>query len=64
MLGDTPPVSCAKCGARLFLPEASEYCDAQNLRHHWNCETCNYSFETTVRLRPDAGGVGPTSNDL
>jgi DNA-directed RNA polymerase subunit RPC12/RpoP len=44
----TPPVSCTKCGERLFVPEASEYFEANSVRHYWKCEPCGYSFETTA----------------
>ena len=51
----TPPVSCAKCGERLFVPEASEYLEANNVRHRWKCEPCCCSFETTVCLTAQRG---------
>jgi hypothetical protein len=35
---DAPFVSCTRCGERLFVPEASEYSDARNVRHRWKCE--------------------------
>ena len=52
---DTPLVSCAKCGERLFVPEASEFSDANNVRYQWKCESCGCSFETTVCLRAQRG---------
>jgi len=52
---NTSLVSCAKCGERLLLPEASEYCDAHNVRHHWKCERCGCSRETTVYLGAQRG---------
>jgi hypothetical protein len=52
---DTPLVSCAKCGERLFVPEASELSDANNVRYQWKCESCGCSFETTVCLRAQRG---------
>ncbi len=51
----TPPVSCAKCGERLFVPEASEYLEANNVRHRWKCEPCGCSFETTVCFSAQRG---------
>jgi transcription elongation factor Elf1 len=41
---------CAQCGERLFLPEWSEYVDDGRARYLWQCESCGYSFETTVRF--------------
>ena len=52
---DTPLVSCAKCGEQLFVPEASEYFDAHNVRHRWKCGPCGYSFETTVSFAAQRG---------
>ena len=43
-----PVVECAQCGEPLFAPEWSEHVDDRRVRHAWNCETCRYSFETTV----------------
>ena len=51
----TPPVSCAKCGERPFVPEASEHFEPNNVRHRWKCETCGCSFETTVCLSAQRG---------
>ena len=52
---DTPLVSCARCGERLFVPEASEYSDARNVRHRWKCGPCGCSFETAVSLGAQRG---------
>lgn len=52
---DIPPVSCTKCGHRLFVPEASEYSDAHNVRHHWKCGHCGYFFETNIYLSGQRG---------
>jgi hypothetical protein len=41
-------VDCAQCGEHLFLPEWSEFVDERRVRHLWQCQSCNYSFETTV----------------
>jgi hypothetical protein len=41
-------VECAQCGERLFLPERSEFIDERCARYLWQCESCDYSFETTV----------------
>lgn len=45
-----PSVECRHCGARLYVPEWSEYLDGGRARHLWQCEACGCSFETTVRL--------------
>jgi len=52
---DTPLVSCARCGERLVVPEASEYSDARSVRHRWKCGPCGCSFETTVSLGAQRG---------
>jgi transcription elongation factor Elf1 len=43
-------IECAQCGARLFVPEWTEYVDARRVRHLWTCEACGLAFETTVRF--------------
>jgi len=45
-----PVIECAQCGERLYVPEWSEFLDGGGVRHLWQCEACNYSFETTVRF--------------
>jgi transcription elongation factor Elf1 len=45
-----PQIECAQCGEELFVPEWSEFVDAQRVRHLWNCDTCGYTFETTARF--------------
>ena len=45
-----PLIDCAQCGAPLYVPEWSEYLDGGSIRHLWQCEACDYSFETTVRF--------------
>lgn len=52
---DIPLVSCAKCGERLYVPEASQYSDAHNVCHRWKCGPCDYLFETTVYLGGQRG---------
>jgi DNA-directed RNA polymerase subunit RPC12/RpoP len=44
-----PPIECAQCGERIFMPEWSEWVDSSQIRHLWRCEACDYCFETTVR---------------
>ncbi len=43
-------IECAQCGNSLFMPEWSELVDERRVRHLWQCETCGYAFETTVRF--------------
>lgn len=45
-----PGIECRHCGARIFIPEWSEFLDGGRARHLWECEDCGCSFETTVRL--------------
>jgi len=50
-----PIVPCAQCGDTLFAPEWSEYLDDRRVRHLWSCDSCGYSFESTVAYPdPDA----------
>ncbi len=45
----TPMIECVQCGERLFVPEWSAYVvDERRVRHLWECEACDYAFETTV----------------
>jgi len=41
-------IPCAQCGESLFMPEWSEYVDERRVRHLWECEACDYAFETIV----------------
>lgn len=43
-------IACAQCGEALFMPEWSELVDERRVRHLWQCDTCGYAFETTVRF--------------
>ncbi|HTT47570.1 MAG TPA: hypothetical protein VMG39_06140 [Pseudolabrys sp.] len=43
-----PQMSCAQCGKALFMPEWSELIDERRVRHLWQCEACDYAFESTV----------------
>ena len=43
-----PMIKCAQCGERLFMPEWSEHVDEHRVRHLWECEACDYAFETTA----------------
>jgi hypothetical protein len=39
---------CAQCGEHLFAPEWAEYLDGGRVRHLWQCEACEYAFESTI----------------
>jgi hypothetical protein len=43
-----PILECAQCGEPLFMPEWSELVDERRVRHLWQCDACDYAFETTV----------------
>jgi hypothetical protein len=43
-----PVIECAQCGERIYVPEWSEFVDGGGVRHLWQCEACDYSFETMV----------------
>jgi hypothetical protein len=45
-----PLIECAQCGERIYIPEWSECLDGFRVRHLWQCDACDYSFETTVCL--------------
>ncbi len=51
-VGLTP---CAQCGDPLVAPTWSEHVDERCVRHLWECEACDYKFETAVYLRGRAG---------
>jgi len=43
-------LECGQCGEPLFMPEWSELVDEHQVRHLWECTTCGYAFETSVRF--------------
>ena len=43
-----PMIECAQCGEQLFVPGWSEHVDERRVRHLWECEACDYAFETTA----------------
>lgn len=47
--GDTLPL-CPHCGDLLVAPEASEWVDGDEIRHHWACESCGGSSCTSIEL--------------
>ena len=44
-----PLIECAQCGESIDIPEWSENLEGGHVRHLWICESCGYSFETTIR---------------
>jgi hypothetical protein len=43
--------SCTQCGEPLVAPTGSGHVDEWCVRHLWECEACDYRFETAVNLR-------------
>jgi hypothetical protein len=43
-----PHIPCGQCSESLFMPEWSEYVDERRVRHLWECDACDYAFETIV----------------
>jgi ribosomal protein S27AE len=43
-----PHMPCAQCGESLFMPEWSEHVDERRVRHLWQCDACDYTFEAVV----------------
>jgi ribosomal protein L37AE/L43A len=46
---------CAQCGNVLIAPVWSEHLSEHSVRHLWNCDACDYEYETTVYLVPRVG---------
>jgi hypothetical protein len=47
--------SCPKCGEPMMAPEYPEFsarCGADEIRHFWLCDSCNYRFDTVVKFKP------------
>lgn len=44
---------CPHCGDLLIAPVASEFVEAGEIRHHWECEACGRASSTTVQLSDD-----------
>lgn len=49
-----PHMPCAQCGESLFMPEWSEHVDERRVRHLWQCDACDYTFEAIVTRRVEA----------
>jgi hypothetical protein len=43
-----PMINCGQCGEHLFVPQWTEYVDQYRVRHLWECEACDYAFETAA----------------
>lgn len=41
-----PLITCAQCGTMIYAAEWSEHVDERRVRHLWECNACNYTFET------------------
>ena len=42
---------CPQCGMNIIAPTWSEYASEGRVRYLWNCDACNYEFETTVMFK-------------
>jgi ribosomal protein L37AE/L43A len=40
--------TCAQCGDSLIAPTWSQHVNDRCIRHFWECEACDYQFETAV----------------
>jgi hypothetical protein len=47
-----PLMCCAQCGERIYMAAWSEHIDPHRIRHLWECDACDYTFETIVRFPP------------
>src|SRR4051812_38672640 len=43
-------VPCPHCNECAIAPEASEFVESREIRHHWHCDACAHVFCTEVRL--------------
>ena len=41
---------CAQCGNLLIAPVWSQHLSESRVRHLWNCDVCDYTYETMVYL--------------
>lgn len=44
------PTRCPHCGDWLVAPEATEFVEGGEIRHHWACDTCSGQSLTSVAL--------------
>ena len=47
-----PLITCAQCGEMIYVAQWSEPVDARRVRHLWECEACDYTFETLACFPP------------
>jgi DNA-directed RNA polymerase subunit RPC12/RpoP len=45
-----PPVRCPYCGDWMVAPVLTEYVEGDEIRHHWECDTCGESSTTAIPL--------------
>jgi hypothetical protein len=45
------PMPCAQCGEPLIAAVWSEHLSEDRVRHLWECDACDYEFETVLYLR-------------
>jgi hypothetical protein len=44
------PTRCSHCGDWLVAPDASEFIEGGEIRHHWACDTCGGESVTLVAI--------------
>lgn len=44
------PTRCRYCGDWLVAPEASEFVEGGEIRHHWTCDACGSDSVTLVAI--------------
>lgn len=44
------PARCPHCGDWLVAPEASEFVEGGEIRHHWECDACGQTSSTSIPL--------------
>jgi hypothetical protein len=44
------PACCPHCGDWMVAPVMSEFVKTGEIRHHWECETCEESSCTSILL--------------
>ena len=41
---------CPHCGDWLIAPTCSEFVAGGEIRHHWDCDSCGESFDTSIEI--------------
>lgn len=44
------PARCPSCGDMLVAPVLTEFVEGDEIRHHWECDTCGIYVSTSVPL--------------